>query len=42
VIEITSGYRASQLASGGADESQRPHREFIAKWPRERMPRGTP
>ncbi len=33
VIEIYSGFRASQLAS--ADESLRPHREFLAIWPRE-------
>jgi tRNA-Thr(GGU) m(6)t(6)A37 methyltransferase TsaA len=42
VIEIYSGFRASQLAAGGADESLRPHREFLAKWPRERKPSGTP
>jgi tRNA-Thr(GGU) m(6)t(6)A37 methyltransferase TsaA len=35
VIEIYSGFRASQLAAGGADESQRPHREFRATWPHE-------
>jgi tRNA-Thr(GGU) m(6)t(6)A37 methyltransferase TsaA len=35
VMEIYSGFRASQLAAGGADESLRPHREFLAKWPRE-------
>jgi tRNA (adenine37-N6)-methyltransferase len=33
VIEIFSGFRASQLASGGTDESQRRHCEFRAKWP---------
>jgi tRNA-Thr(GGU) m(6)t(6)A37 methyltransferase TsaA len=33
VIEIYSGFRASQLASGGADETMRPHREFLALWP---------
>lgn len=35
VIEIYSGFRASQLAAGGNDESLRPHREFLAIWPRE-------
>ena len=35
VIEIYSGFRASQLASGEGDESLRPHREFDAIWPRE-------
>jgi tRNA-Thr(GGU) m(6)t(6)A37 methyltransferase TsaA len=35
VIEIDSGFRASQLAAGGADESHQPHREFLAIWPRE-------
>jgi tRNA-Thr(GGU) m(6)t(6)A37 methyltransferase TsaA len=35
VIEIYSGFRASQLAAGEGDESLRPHREFVAKWPRE-------
>jgi tRNA-Thr(GGU) m(6)t(6)A37 methyltransferase TsaA len=39
VIEIYSGFRASQLAADGADESRRPHREFLAMWPRERKPR---
>ena len=34
VIEIYSGFRASQLDSGSTDDSQRPHREFLAKWPR--------
>ena len=42
VIEIYSGFRASHLAAGGADESQRPHSEFLAIWPRERKPSGTP
>ncbi|HEY0340617.1 MAG TPA: tRNA (N6-threonylcarbamoyladenosine(37)-N6)-methyltransferase TrmO [Steroidobacteraceae bacterium] len=36
VIEINSGYRDSQLAAGGDDESLRPHREFLAMWPRVR------
>jgi hypothetical protein len=35
VIEITSGFRAAQLAAGEGDESLRPHREFDAIWPRE-------
>jgi tRNA-Thr(GGU) m(6)t(6)A37 methyltransferase TsaA len=34
VISICSGFRASQLDAGGADESLRPHREFVAIWPR--------
>jgi tRNA-Thr(GGU) m(6)t(6)A37 methyltransferase TsaA len=34
VIGIYSGFRDSQLAAGGADESLRWHREFLAKWPR--------
>jgi tRNA-Thr(GGU) m(6)t(6)A37 methyltransferase TsaA len=33
VIEIYTGFRASQLAAGGAEESLRPHLEFIAQWP---------
>jgi len=36
VIEINSGYRDSQLAAGGDDESHRLHHEFLAMWPRER------
>jgi tRNA-Thr(GGU) m(6)t(6)A37 methyltransferase TsaA len=35
VIDIDSGFRASQLSAGGEDESRRPHREFLAIWPRE-------
>jgi tRNA-Thr(GGU) m(6)t(6)A37 methyltransferase TsaA len=35
VIDIDSGFRASQLAAGDADESLRPHSEFLALWPRE-------
>jgi hypothetical protein len=35
VIEIYSGFRDSQLAAGGNDESLRLHREFLAIWPRE-------
>jgi tRNA-Thr(GGU) m(6)t(6)A37 methyltransferase TsaA len=43
VINIYSGFRASQLDAGGADASLRLHREFIAIWPpHERRPRGTP
>ena len=34
VIEIFSGFRASQLAPGNPDPSVRPHREFAARWPR--------
>jgi tRNA-Thr(GGU) m(6)t(6)A37 methyltransferase TsaA len=37
VISIYSGFRASQLDAGGADESLRPHREFVALWPRGRI-----
>ncbi len=37
VVEIHSGFRDSQLAAGGADDSLRPHREFLATWPRGRM-----
>jgi hypothetical protein len=36
VLEINSGFRDSQLAAGGDDESHRQHREFLAMWPRER------
>jgi len=35
VIDIDSGFRASELAADGRDESRRPHREFLAIWPRE-------
>ncbi|MDB6158556.1 MAG: hypothetical protein JWO04_2262 [Gammaproteobacteria bacterium] len=35
VLEIYSGFRASQLAAGGADETQRLHCEFLAIWPHE-------
>jgi tRNA (adenine37-N6)-methyltransferase len=34
VIDITSGFRASQLARG--DDDLRPHREYLGRWPRER------
>jgi hypothetical protein len=37
VIEIYSGFRDSQLAAGESDESLRPHREFVATFPK-RMP----
>jgi tRNA-Thr(GGU) m(6)t(6)A37 methyltransferase TsaA len=33
VFEIYSGFRASQLAAGSADETLRPHREFLARFP---------
>jgi tRNA-Thr(GGU) m(6)t(6)A37 methyltransferase TsaA len=33
VLEIYSGFRATQLAAGGADETLRPHREFLARFP---------
>ncbi len=39
VIEIYSGFRASQLAAGGADETLRMHREFLARFPLETLPR---
>ena len=42
VVEIYSGFRASQLAAGENDESLRPHREFSTIWPREPKSRGTP
>lgn len=35
VLEIYSGFRASQLARGAADETLRRHREFVETWPRE-------
>jgi tRNA (adenine37-N6)-methyltransferase len=35
VIEIYSGFRASQLEAGVNDESLRPHHEFLTIWPRE-------
>ncbi|HVW68665.1 MAG TPA: tRNA (N6-threonylcarbamoyladenosine(37)-N6)-methyltransferase TrmO [Steroidobacteraceae bacterium] len=34
VIEVSSGFRAAQLAGGGSDEIQRRHCEFLAVWPR--------
>lgn len=33
VLEIYSGFRASQLAASDSDESLRRHREFVALWP---------
>jgi len=33
VIEIRSGFRASQLAEAGADETRLRHRKFLARWP---------
>ena len=42
VVEIYSGFRASQLAAGENDESLRPHREFSTIWPREPKSCGTP
>jgi tRNA-Thr(GGU) m(6)t(6)A37 methyltransferase TsaA len=42
VIEIYSGFRASQLAAGAGDESQQQaHREFSATWLRERARHGS-
>ncbi len=35
VIEIYSGFRASQLAAGADEEFLRPHHEFLTIWPRE-------
>lgn len=42
VVEIYSGFRASQLAAGENDESLRAHREFSTIWPREPKSCGTP
>jgi tRNA (adenine37-N6)-methyltransferase len=39
VIEIHTGFRASQLTASDADESRRPHREFVAIWPRDQQRR---
>lgn len=38
VIEIYSGFRASQLAAGGGDETLRLHCGFVTIWPREPKP----
>jgi len=35
VLEVFSGFRASQLAEAGADDARRCHREFEARWPRD-------
>ena len=35
IMEIYSGFRDSQLAAGGGDDSRGPHREFLAIWPRD-------
>ncbi len=35
VVEIYSGFRASQLAAAGGDESLQLHCEFVRIWPRE-------
>jgi len=35
VIEVLSGFRASQLAEAGADDVRRCHREFVARWHRD-------
>ncbi len=35
VVELLSGFRASQLAPGNPDARVRPHREFAARWPRD-------
>jgi hypothetical protein len=33
VMEICSGFRASQLAEEGADDMRVSHRAFLARWP---------
>jgi tRNA-Thr(GGU) m(6)t(6)A37 methyltransferase TsaA len=35
VTAVDSGFRTSQLLANEADVSLRPHREFLARWPRE-------
>jgi tRNA-Thr(GGU) m(6)t(6)A37 methyltransferase TsaA len=40
VLEIYSGFRASQLAREVTDETLRRHREFVEVWPRERKAYG--
>ncbi|MGB6451000.1 MAG: tRNA (N6-threonylcarbamoyladenosine(37)-N6)-methyltransferase TrmO [Steroidobacteraceae bacterium] len=42
VIAISSGFRTSELATGGADEPLKSHREFVATWPHESTPCGAP
>jgi hypothetical protein len=37
VAQIDSGFRPAQLAKD-ADESLRPHQEFLAVWPRAPIP----
>jgi tRNA-Thr(GGU) m(6)t(6)A37 methyltransferase TsaA len=39
VIDIDSGFRASQLAADSAEPMLRSHRAFLANWPRAGMPR---
>jgi tRNA-Thr(GGU) m(6)t(6)A37 methyltransferase TsaA len=34
VMEVFSGFRASQLAEAGGDDVRRWHRDFVARWPR--------
>ena len=36
VLEIDSGFRDSQIATGAADEALKVHREFLVLWPRGR------
>jgi tRNA (adenine37-N6)-methyltransferase len=36
VLEIGSGFRDSQVAAADVDDSLKPHREYLALWPRER------
>jgi tRNA (adenine37-N6)-methyltransferase len=38
VVEIYSGFRASQLAASNGDEVLRLHREFVTLWPRPQQP----
>jgi len=35
VMEVYSGFRASQLADAAADDVRRCHRAFVARWPRD-------
>jgi tRNA (adenine37-N6)-methyltransferase len=37
VVQVDSGFRASQLAARGDDPTLRLHREFLAHWPRKPM-----
>jgi tRNA-Thr(GGU) m(6)t(6)A37 methyltransferase TsaA len=34
ILEVDSGFRASQLAAGADDPALQPHRQFLARWPR--------